>query len=144
MPRAVYYAAPDAVTCLAEVFHATRRIDRATQAPWLVIFKTLRSLQLLDLTGERALRIGASPAIHAANRGTVRSWARDLYLAYPALEGILYSVPSHGMAPALVLNERTLRAPWFPPHPEFHRSLADDLMLDPLKHAAEALGYALR
>jgi len=32
----------------------------------------------------------------------------------------------------------------FPPHPEFHRALADDVLLDPLKHAAQALGYALR
>jgi hypothetical protein len=126
------------------VFQASRRIDRAYQAPWLVIFKTLRSLQLLDLTGDRALKIGASPAIHAAHRGTVREWVRDLYKAYPAVEGILYSAPSRALAPAFAFNERTLRAPWFPPHPECHRSLADDLMLDPLKHAAQALGYALR
>lgn len=144
MPRAVYYAAPNAITCLADVFHATRRIDRVHQAPWLVIFKTLRSIQLLDLSGDHASTVGASPAIHAAHRGTVRGWARDLYEAHPAMEGILYSVPSHAMAPAFAFNERTLREPWFPPHPEFHRSLADDLLLDPLKHAALTLGYALR
>jgi hypothetical protein len=42
------------------------------------------------------------------------------------------------------LNERALRAPFFPLHPEFHRALADDVLLDPLKHAAQALDYALR
>jgi hypothetical protein len=29
-------------------------------------------------------------------------------------------------------------------HPLLHRALADDLLLDPLKHAARELGYALR
>jgi hypothetical protein len=50
-----------------------------------------------------------------------------------------------GGAPALAINERALqRGALFPAHPEFHRALADDAMLDPLKHAARALGYALR
>jgi hypothetical protein len=47
-------------------------------------------------------------------------------------------------AAALALNERALEGPLFPPHPLFHRALANDVMLDPLKHAARALGYALR
>jgi hypothetical protein len=38
----------------------------------------------------------------------------------------------------------TLDVPFFPAHPLFHRALADDVMLDPLKHAARAPGYALR
>jgi len=46
----------------------------------------------------------------------------------------------NGGAPALALNERALRGALFPPHPLFHRALADDVMLDPLKHAAQALG----
>jgi hypothetical protein len=50
----------------------------------------------------------------------------------------------NGGAPAFALNERALRGALFPPHPLFHRALADDVMLDPLKHAAQALGYALR
>jgi len=37
-----------------------------------------------------------------------------------------------------------LEAALFPPHPLFHRALADDVMIDALKHAAQALGYALR
>lgn len=142
--HAVYYAAADAVTCLAEVFQTTRRIDRVYQAPWLVVFNTQRPLTLLDLTGEFATRIGASMAIHSGSRRRARCWVRDLYHAFPAAEGILYSSPMRGGHPAVALNDRALRAPLFPPHPEFHRALADELLLDPLKHAAQALGYALR
>jgi hypothetical protein len=142
--RAVYYAAANAVTCLAEVFQATRRIDRVYQAPWLVIFNTLRALSLLDLTGGFATRMGASMAIHLGSRGRARGWARDLYEAFADAEGLICASSMHGGAPAFALNERALRAPLFPPHPEFHRALADDVLLDPLKHAAQALGYALR
>ena len=142
--RAVYYAAANAVTCLAEVFQATRRIDRVYQAPWLVIFNTLRALSLLDLTGDFATRMGASMAIHSGSRGRARGWARDLYEAFADAEGLVCASSMHGGAPAFALNERALRATMFPPHPEFHRALADDVLLDPLKHAAQALGYALR
>jgi hypothetical protein len=142
--RTVYYAAANAVTCLAEVFQATRRIDRVYQAPWLVVFNTLRALSLLDLTGDFATRMGASMEIHSGSRGRARGWARDLYEAFADAEGLVCASPMHGGAPAFALNERALRATLFPPHPEFHRALADDILLDPLKHAAQALGYALR
>jgi len=142
--RGIYYAARDAKTCLAEAFQATRRIDRVFQAPWLVVFETLGELNLLELSGDFATRMGASMAIHSGSRGRARGWARDLYEAYPEIQGILYAASMHGGAPALALNERTLTAPLFPAHPLFHRALADDAMLDTLKHAARALGYALR
>jgi RES domain len=140
----VYYAAANAVTCLAEVFQATRRIDRVYQAPWLVIFNTMRALSLLDLTGDFATRMGASMAIHSGSRGRARRWARDLYEAFADAEGLVCASSMHGGAPVFALHERALRASLFPPHPEFHRALADDVLLDPLKHAAQALGYALR
>jgi hypothetical protein len=141
----IYYAAGDAKTCFAEVFQDTRRIDRGFQAPWLVIFKTLRELEVLDLAGDFATRMGASMAIHSGSRARARGWARDLYEAFPSAQGILYAASMHGGAPAFALNERALEGgPLFPAHPEFHRALADDVMVDPLKHAARALGYALR
>lgn len=142
--RGVYYAAADAKTCLAEVFQATRRIDRVFQAPWLVMFEMLRSVSLLDLTGDFATRMGASMAIHSGSRGRARGWARDLYKAYPEIQGILYAASMHGGQPAVAFNERALDVPFFPAHPLFHRSLSDDVLLDPLKHAARVLGYALR
>lgn len=140
----IYYAARDARTCLAEAFQATRRIDRVFQAPWLVVFETRAAVSLLELTGDFATRMGASMAIHSGSRGRARGWAQDLYEAYPGIQGILYAASMHGGAPAIALNERALKGELFPAHPLFHRALADDAMLDPLKHAARALGYALR
>jgi hypothetical protein len=142
--RGIYYAAADAKTCLAEVFQVTRRIDRVFQAPWLVVFETTAKLMLLDLTGEFATRMGASMAIHSGSRGRARGWARDLYEAFPDMQGILYAASMHGGRPAMALNERMLRSNPFPAHPLFNRALADDVMLDPLKAAASDLGYALR
>ena len=142
--RGIYYAARDAKTCLAEVFQATRRIDRVFQAPWLVVFETLATLKLLDLTGDFPTRMGASMAIHSGSRGRARGWARDLYEAYPEIQGILYAASMHGGQHAIALNERALKEPLFPAHPLFHRALADDVMVDTLKHAASGLGYALR
>ena len=142
--RGIYYAATDAKTCLAEVFQATRRIDRVYQAPWLVVWKTVSALELLDLSGDFATRMGASMALHSGNRARARGWARDLYDAYPGLQGILYASSMHGGRPAIALNERALVNPLFPRHPELHRALGDPLLLDPLKAAAVALGYALR
>jgi hypothetical protein len=142
--RGIYYAASDAKTCLAETFQSTRRIDRAFQAPWLVVFETVSALQVLDLTGDFATRMGASMAIHSGSRGRARGWARELYEAFGDIQGIQYSSSMNGGAAAFALNERAQKVPLFAAHPLFHRSLTDDVMLDPLKHAAQALGYALR
>lgn len=142
--RGIYYAAADAKTCLAEAFQATRRIDRVFQAPRLVVFETLARLKLLDLTGDFATRMGSSMAIHSGNRGRARGWARDLYAAFPEMQGILYAASMHGGRHAIALNERALQGPLFPAHPLFHRALADDAMIDTLKQVAKDLGYALR
>jgi hypothetical protein len=142
--RGIYYAAREAKTCLAEVFQTTRGIDRVFRSPWLVVFETQAELKLLDLTGDFATRMGASMAIHSGHRGRARGWARNLYAAYPQVQGILYAASMAGGAPAMAFNERALKVPFFPAHPKFHRSLSDDVLLDPLKHAARELGYALR
>jgi hypothetical protein len=142
--RGIYYTARDARTCLAEAFQHTRRIDRAFQAPWLVVFETVSRLSVLDLSADFATRMGASMAIHSGSRERARGWARDLYEAFKYIQGIQYASSMNGGAAALALNERALGAPLFPSHPLFHRALADDVMLEPLKAAAQALGYALR
>jgi len=142
--RAIYYAATDAKTCLAEFFQHTRRVDRAFQSPWLVVFETARPLDLLDLNGDFATRIGASMGIHTGSRIRARGWARDLYDAFPTVHGILYASSMNGGEPALALTDRAEKAGLFPPHPLLHRALADDVLLDSMKHAAHRLGYALR
>ncbi len=141
--RGTYYTATDAKTCLAETFQSTRRIDRAFHSPWLVVFETASPLLVLDLTGDFATRMGTSMAIHSGSRERARAWARDLYEAFKDIQGIQYASSMNGGAPAFALNERALKLPVFPAHPLFHRALSDDVMLDPLKHAAQALGYAL-
>jgi hypothetical protein len=142
--RSIYYAATDAKTCLAEFFQHTRRIDRAAQAPWLVVFELAQSLDLIDLTGDFATRMGASMEIHSGTRARARRWACDLYEAFPAAHGILYASSMNGGAAALAISDRAEKRGMFPAHPLLHRALADDVMLDSLKDAADRLGYALR
>jgi len=142
--RSIYYAATDAKTCLAEFFQHTRRIDRAAQAPWLVVFELAQSLDLIDLTGDFATRMGASMEVHSGTRARARRWACDLYEAFPTAHGILYASSMNGGAPALAASDRAETRGMFPPHPLFHRALADDVLLDTLKDAADKLGYALR
>ena len=142
--RSIYYAATDAKTCLAEFFRHTRRIDRAARSPWLVIFELAQSLDLIDLTGDFATRIGASMELHSGPRARARRWACDLYEAFPAADGIFYASSMNGGEPALALTDRAEKRGIFPPHPLFHRALADDVLIDTLKDAAHGLGYALR
>jgi hypothetical protein len=142
--RGVLYAAPSVVTSLAEMFQETRRIDRVYHAPWLVVFRTGAPLHLLDVTGPCADRAGAPPGLPLGSRLQSRRWARDRYEELQDLQGFVYSSAAGGGAPAVVLNERAFTGPLFPLHPDFHRALADDLLVDPLKHAAQELRYALR
>jgi hypothetical protein len=64
--------------------------------------------------------------------------------AFPAAHGILYAFSMNGGAPALALSDRAEKRGMFPEHPLLHRALADALLLDTLKDAADKLGYALR
>ena len=143
-PLSVLYCATHAITCLAEVFQQTRRIDRIRDAPWLVVFKLQRSLRLLDLSGAYPTRVGASMAINSASRVRAREWARCFHAAYPDLHGIFYASSMHANLGAIVLNERAQALDALGVHPEFNRALADDALLDMLKHAAVSVGYGLR
>lgn len=140
--RAILYCAPDIDTCVAEVFQATRRIDRTRSSPWLVVFTLREPVTLLDLRGSFATTIGASTAIHSGPRSRTRSWARDLYEAYPKVQGIHYGSSMNGHAPAVALNERGQSA--MPRLPLFHRSLNDDLLVEILQRIAPRLSYGLR
>ena len=57
--------------------------------------------------------------------------------------GSLKLLDLNGGAPALALNDRALLAKVLASQPLVHRALADDVLLDPLKHAASSLQYAL-
>jgi hypothetical protein len=141
--RAILYCATSAVTCLAEVFQETRRIDRARRAPWLAVFRLERDLELLDLTGTYPTRAGASMAINAGNRARARAWARAWYEAFPEMQGIRYASSMHANEPAIALTDRAAQLAPLSRHPDFNRPLADDALLDVLKHAAARLGYGV-
>jgi hypothetical protein len=139
--KGIFYAARDPVTCLAEVFQATRVIDRAGNAPWLVGFEITRDVVLLDLTGTWPTRAGASMAINSGPRPKARAWSRAIYAAYPRVEGLFYGSSMHANRPSYALYERALSA--LPSAPMFHRALSDPSLLRRLNAAATALGYGL-
>jgi hypothetical protein len=141
--RAILYCAASAVTCFAEVFQETRRIDRVRKAPWLAVFRLERDLELLDLTGPYPTRAGASMAINSGNRVRARAWASAWYEAFPDLHGIHYASSMNANEPAIALTDRAEKLEPLAAHPEFNRPLADDALLDVLKHAAARLGYGL-
>ena len=140
--RAVYYCAPEVDTCAAEVFQSTRRIDRTRNAPGLVVFALREAVTLLDLRGTFATKIGASTAIHSGPRSRARAWARELYDAYPDIQGLYYGSSMNGHAPAMALNEGAQRA--MPEQPQFHRALNDDMLVEVLQQIALRLSYGLR
>jgi RES domain len=140
--RAILYCASDIDTCVAEVFQATRRIDRVRGAPWLVVFALREPVTLLDLQGSFTTTIGASMAIHSGPRSRTRAWAGELYEAYPNVQGIHYGSSMNGHAPAIALNERAMSA--MPQLPLFHRALNDDMLVDVLQRIALRLSYGLR
>lgn len=141
--RSIFYCATRADTCLAETFQETRRINRTRNGAWLVVFVLQRELELLDLTGTYPTRAGASMAINSGNRGRAREWAKKFYEAYVELPGICYASSMHGNEPAIALMDRAEKSRYLPEHPDFNRALADDALLDVLKHSANRFGYGL-
>ena len=134
----VFYCAPLAMTCVAEVFQLSRVIDRVRREPYLAIFDLARDVRLLDITGEFATRMGASLAIHSGPRHRTRRWAAALYDAFDC-DGLLYHSSMHPRAQAIVLTERAIDA--LPPTPEFNRPLADPSLTDVIDACAQRLGY---
>jgi hypothetical protein len=49
----------------------------------------------------------------------------------------------NGNEPAVALTDRAERSECLPEHPDLNRALADDVLLDVLKHSAHRLGYGL-
>lgn len=140
-PKGILYAASAPTTCIAEVFQATRVVDRSANAPWLVGFEIVRDLTLLDLTGTWPTRAGASMAIGSGPRPKARAWSREIYAAYPTVEGLLYGSSMHANEPAFALYERAGLA--LSPTPSFHRALVDPSLRPRLDAAATSLGYRL-
>jgi hypothetical protein len=139
--KGILYTAREPLTCLAEFFQATRVIDRARRASWLVGLELQRDVVLLDLTGLWPTQAGASMAINSGPRPRARQWSRAIYGAYPDVDGLLYASSMHANRPAVALYERAENV--LPAAPVFNRALADRALLPRLSHAAGQLGYKL-
>lgn len=139
--RAILYAARLGPTCIAEVYQATRTIDRRRRSPWLAGFRVTRDLTLLDLTGAWTTKAGASTAIHSGSRSRARRWSQAFYAAFPRIEGIAYCSSMDANRDAFAFYERAHR--FLPRRPEFHRPLNDQAIMKRLEGAALRFGYAL-
>ena len=140
--RAISYVSLDILGALAEAFQAGRLVDRRRQAPWLVGFELVETLDLLDLTRLWPTRAGASQAIATGRRATAQAWSRAVYRSYPSLAGLLYRSSMAGGSANLALYERAL--PAIPARPTIHLPLTHPGLSLPLARAAARLGYGLR
>jgi hypothetical protein len=135
----VLYAGLSLRTALAESFQAARVVDRRTGAPWLVVFRPTRPLHLLDLSGTWPTRAGASQAIASGPRDRARAWGREIFAAYPDIDGLWYRSSMDGGAPAVCLWEHAADA--LPAQPWVHLPLDEPALALPVARAARRLGY---
>lgn len=139
--RAVLYAARHLATCVAEVFQATRVVDRAADDRCVAVFRLFRPVRLLDLTGDWPTRAGASQALASGPRVRAQAWARAIHEVYPAVQGLWYPSSMHGGHPAVVLWERAQQA--LPTGPELDVPLTHPGLLPDLVRIADTLGYLI-
>lgn len=135
----VLYAAVSLRTALAEAFQAARVVDRHTGRPWLAVFRPVRVLRLLDLTGTWPTRAGASQAISSGPRDRARAWARTIVEAYDDVEGLWYRSSMDAGRPAVCLWEPARDA--MPAQPWAHLPLDAPGLALPIARACRDLGY---
>lgn len=130
------------VATVAEVFQRTRVIDFGGEKPRFAIFRTVRDIPLLDLSGFWTTRVGASASLSSGPRDVARGWSRDFYEAYGGIGGLRYrSSMSGGAWPAVALFERAAGA--VPPAPQVDLPLRHPVLRPALVRAATRLGYAI-
>ncbi|MBM9468408.1 RES family NAD+ phosphorylase [Nakamurella leprariae] len=135
----VSYAAIDLRTAVAEVFQTARRVtasDEVQATSWT----PTRSLCLLDLTGDWALRSDAAHALAAAPRRVCRTWSQAIRSQWPDLDG-LWAPSTLTGSPVVTLYEPA--ADTFPPAPAFSRPLSASLLWSLVADAAESIGYEI-
>lgn len=135
-------AAAPIAACLAEVFQATRLVDRFDREPWLVIFELAASVRLLDLTGAWPTRAGASQKLSTGRHDYARAWSRRIYEQYDEVDGLLYPSAMYGGGSASALYERA--EPALAGDPLAHMPLAHPGLRDPLRRITAHIGYRLR
>ena len=140
--RGILYGSLDAPAAIAEAFGDGRLIDRDCDAPWLVCFALGRDITLLDLRGGWPTRAGASQAIASGPRDVAQAWSREIYVAYPSVQGLLYRSAMAGSSTNIALYERAAAA--LPGHPVLHVPLAHPGLGRALSRIADRFGYDLR
>ena len=141
--RAILYATNGRTalrTALAEVFQKTQVIDLTKDDPWLVGFRALRDIRLLDTSGDWPLAAGGSMAINSGSRKDSRAWSREIYRQYTSVEGIWYPSSLIGTA-CVALYERARSG--VPLVPVFHRALKDRAIRLLIKKAARTIRYVI-
>ncbi|OJV23119.1 MAG: hypothetical protein BGO26_09195 [Actinobacteria bacterium 69-20] len=133
----VSYAALDLPTAVAEVFQHTRVVE-STPAVTVTSWSPVRPLRLLDLTGDWALRNGASHSLQAAPRRTCRNWSRTILETWQDVDG-LQSASTMTGRPIVTLYERA--ADSYPHQPAFSRPLNTTAVWVLVADAAAAVGY---
>ena len=136
----VMYLAPDIATCVAEVFQDTRSI-RPAAAQSLSGFETATELELLDLTGDWPLKVGAAHAINATGAmQTTRAWAVAFRTCFPNADGLWYLSSLTGR-PAVALFSPAADRGVFPVAAAFSTQLDNPALRPWLLKAAVDIGY---
>ncbi len=137
--RAIFYAAADPTTAVAEVFQEHRVIDRTSLSPELAAFVRTRRLVLLDVSPMSlwSVQAGAAAAMQFGNTELCQQWSRAAYEGYPDIHGLAYFSTMTGRR-AYALYERA--RPLLSGHPTMRRRLAANSLVDHLKSIAHDLG----
>lgn len=135
------YAAHEGPTALVEAFQDTRVIDRQLRRPWLVAFRLLDTLELLDLGGDWPTRAGASQGIATGRRDRAREWSRAIYDQLD-VAGLHYPAALARRGHSVALYEQAALA--MPSRPELHLPLDHPGLDLPLQEVARRFGYLMR
>lgn len=136
----VLYTAGDLMTCVAEVFADTRIIDTRCDTPVLQIWQATRAMRLLNLSGQWALRNGASAALDSAPRSTCRAWARAVREQAPDLDGLAVRSTMTGRGMTVLFAPA---ASSIPPRPRDSVPLTDSTIYALLVSLAPRIGYTV-
>jgi hypothetical protein len=138
---AILYAALAAPTAVVEAFQDHRLIDRIGRRPWLVAFRLVRGIRLLDLRSDWPTRAGASQAISTGRRDVARTWSRAIYDEFDG-DGLIYPSAFASGEESIALYERAAAA--LPPAPDLHLPLDHPGLEAPLSRVAVRYGYTIR
>jgi len=143
-PHGVWYGADDVPGALAEMFQATRVIDRTAGTPYLTGLRFTRPLRLLDVggfgDGRWPTRVGGNFALGTAAHGIAQRWARAIRAAHPGLDGLVYRGRFAGGMCLALFNPA---AAAFPPAPELSLPLDHPALASRLAGGARRIGYSL-